>query len=437
MFDAIKNVLLNHNRYKTASNAVIVSCFFNPENSPYRVLAFQKFYRSIKHLNHRIIECLIGETQPQLPDSEFITRVSTKSLLWHKEALLNKVIADLPPEFEYVFWVDADVLFANSHWLTDAVKVLEDGAMVVQPFEYCVHLGRNEMQPSFDVAEAAKTVSQPLNRHPLLWRSFASNHENGLSAESNYDKHGHVGFAWGARRSVLNQVPLYDKALIGGADHIMAHAAAGQIVHPCIAKSFTDDLADVKAWSKRFYSVVDGKIGYAPGVLLHLWHGEIEKRQYLKRIQDFTKQAKQINERDENGLYVQTGQNAYMDNYYRQREVYGATDFGDYDDDDFATDMGYTVAAFVATHPQQPFTQQQSPDWNAISNSPQPDPYSTPVEATYPVAPDVASTPVEADYNYPNVDTTPVEASYDSPTLSHMDNPVDSTPVEADSGNFS
>ena len=73
MFDFFKNTFLNQNRYKTHSDAVVISCFYNPLNSPYRLLGFQKWYRSIRHLNHRIIECLIGDdAKPQLPSSPFI-----------------------------------------------------------------------------------------------------------------------------------------------------------------------------------------------------------------------------------------------------------------------------------------------------------------------------------------------------------------------------
>ena len=107
-----------------------------------------------------------------------------------------------------------------------------------------------------------------------------------LWQDQNYNNHGHVGFAWGARREVLEAVPLFDRALIGGADHIIAHAAAGQIPHPCIAKSFTDNLEEVMAWSHQFYRVTQGKIGYVKGDLYHLWHGDINKRQYLKTRAD-------------------------------------------------------------------------------------------------------------------------------------------------------
>ena len=95
MFDLIKNKTVFANKYHTHSEAMIVSCFFNPQNSPYRIKAFKMWYESIKHLNHSIIECVIGDAQPQLEESENIKRVYTENLLWHKEALLNKVSAPI------------------------------------------------------------------------------------------------------------------------------------------------------------------------------------------------------------------------------------------------------------------------------------------------------------------------------------------------------
>lgn len=343
MLTWLKNQFLNRNRYRTSPQAVIIACFYNPLNSPYRLLAFQKWYRSIKHLNHRIIECLIGDqTKSQLPKSKFISQIKTQSLLWHKEALLNRVISELPSTFQYVFWLDTDVLFTNPNWLVEAVEQLQTNNLV-QPFEYCVHLQRHQLKPDFRVDDYRATASESI-RHPQLWRSFASNFGNGLARDTNYDRHGHVGFAWGARREILDQMSLYDKALIGGADHIMAHAAAGQIPHPCIAKSFTDNLEEVETWSKKFYQLVKGRIGFVSGDLYHIWHGDVQNRQYLKRIKDFTPEAKRINLKDQNGLYVKSGNNQYMKQYYLQREVSDLyeDDFDDFDDG-FYQDMGYSI----------------------------------------------------------------------------------------------
>lgn len=321
MFDLIKNKTFFANKYHTHSEAVIISCFFNPQNSPYRIKAFKTWYESIKHLNHSIIECVIGDSQPQLEENKNIKRVYTENLLWHKETLLNKIIADLPKEYKYIFWVDADVIFTNLDWLVAGVNVLQTNN-IIQPFEYCVHLEMDEDRPSFSMDELRGT-HLPNKINNKVWRSFCANFASSqLWKDDVYNNHGHVGFAWAAKREVLETVPLYDRALIGGADHIIAHASAGQIPHNCITNSFTDNIDEINEWSERFYKVVDGKIGYVKGDLYHIWHGDIDKRQYLKRVKDFTSNIKKISHRDENGLFITTkDDDEYMKKYFTQREV--------------------------------------------------------------------------------------------------------------------
>ena len=322
VLDFIKNNFLYGNKYKTHSEAVIIACYYNPTNNPYRLKAFNEFYNSIKHLNHRIVECVIGDVKPELPENEFISRIFTKTTLWHKESLLNGIISKLPPEFKYVFWIDADVILTNQNWMQDAVAELQKNRMV-QLFEYCVHLDKDYLRPDFNL-DKAKLTCGTAKRHPSVWRSFGANHISGTSGLDNYDKHGHVGFAWGIRRYLLDAMPLYDKALIGGADHIMAHAAVGQIGHSCIMKSFTDDIDAVNKWSETFYKIIGGQLGFVKGDLYHIWHGDVAKRQYLKRIQDFTSTAKEITERDENGLFVSKNDD-YVKKYMEHRENTGDT----------------------------------------------------------------------------------------------------------------
>lgn len=323
MLDFIKNCTIYTNKYKTNSEAIIVSCFFNPLGSEYRTIAFNHFYESIKHLPHRIVECVIGDAEAELPENENIKRVYTKSMLWHKEALLNNIISELPSQYKYIFWVDADVIFTNKSWLTEGVKELKKNN-IIQPFEYCVHLDKDEFEPSFNLDEVIyRNDLTPNDVNNKVWRSFCANYTNSSLWKSDvYNDHGHVGFAWGARREVLEKMPLYDKALVGGADHIIAHAAAGQIAHNCINKSFTDDIDSINEWSKKFYEVVQGKIGYVSGELYHIWHGDIKKREYLKRVQEFTGKSKGIVEKDEHGLYVaNNNEDKYVKDYFRNREV--------------------------------------------------------------------------------------------------------------------
>ncbi len=322
----LRNTFMNSGRYKEHSEAVIIACYFNPQESPYRRKAFDKFYHSIKHLNHLILECVIGNAKPELHmyDDKNIQVVHTENLLWHKESLLNLAVQKLPSKYKYVFWVDADVTFTNLNWLRDSVAEFKAGANIIQPFEYCVHLEKDAIKPPFDVDMWALNKAYTKPGMKRMWRSFCANCVNDETAANSkdYDTHGHVGFAWGAKREVLEKVPLYDKALIGGADHIIAHAAAGHIPCSCMNKSFTEDLDNVYDWSKEFYAVVQGKIAYTKGNLFHTWHGDIEKRQYLKRIQEFTPETKEITEKDANGLYVtKKGDSPYIKKYFDHREV--------------------------------------------------------------------------------------------------------------------
>ena len=303
---------------------IIISCYFNPVNAPYRLKAFNRFYEGIKQYNHKIVECVIGKNKPQLPDS--FEKIYTSSLLWHKETLLNNIIKSLPAKYKYIFWVDADIIFTNPNWLEEGAKAMAAGANIVQPFEYCVHLEKDRLTPDFNVNAYKKSCSNPMTRHKSLWRSFCSNFASGLYASRNYDAHGHVGFVWGIKREVYDKIPggLYDKALIGGADHIMAHAAAGQINNACITESFSEEIDSINTYSRGFYAAVNGKIGYALGDIYHIWHGDVKDRQYLKRIKDFAPIAKDIDERDDNGLYIQDEDDSnYMLQYLLMREALG------------------------------------------------------------------------------------------------------------------
>lgn len=351
LIDTFNNVVFNRNRYRTHSEAIIISCFWNPQNSPYRLIAFQKFYNSIKHLNHRIIECVIGDSKPQLPDSPYIVRLTSDSLLWHKESLLNALVRVLPDSYKYVFWLDADIRFSNLDWMPQSVELMEKGINILQPYEYCVHLERNQTNPTFNVEAAAKNFKFDPARK--MWRSFCANYGTPEGNSREYNTHGHVGFAWGARREILRQMPLYDRALIGGADHIMAHAAAGQVPHECIIKAFRDDIENVEPWMNDFASLIDGRVGFIPGNVYHYWHGDIGKRQYLQRIKDFTLKSKEIQDRDANGLWVKKD-DPYISKYFQQREV-PAEDIG-YDgfDEGFFEDMGYMLSDLMCQLTPEP-----------------------------------------------------------------------------------
>ncbi len=283
--------------YQPDPETFVISCYFNTNSYASRRKNFDIFYQQLRrsNVNYLIAECVFGDENFQLPIDERILRFHSKSKLWQKENLLNLLIKQLPPTCKYVFWLDADVLFTNNNWIPEAVEVLKTNA-ICQPFSIAVRLEKDEFEPGFNVQGSTILVDFPNFKLPpqtRLWRSFAYNYckNKHLSDSSIFDIHGHTGFAWGARREILESFPLYDKAIVGTGDHIMAHASVGQIPHNCLEKAFTDNqqLDDIYDWSKKFSQITENKLGFVEGELWHLWHGDLQNRQYLKRTQQFSK----------------------------------------------------------------------------------------------------------------------------------------------------
>jgi hypothetical protein len=140
--------------------------------------------------------------------------------------------------------------------------------------------------------------------------------------------HGYPGVAWAARRELLARHGLYDAAIVGAGDELFAHALGGGFGGSCarritgadpggrprLVKLVVSRLERV-AWPRRLaewgvartvggapaapsgapfyahyvrwaipvYRDVRGRAGCAPGLVLHLWHGEPADRGHAAR----------------------------------------------------------------------------------------------------------------------------------------------------------
>lgn len=273
----IRNLL---NRNKTAT----ICCYYNFKNNPYRLKNFYEFFGQIKTKDFYIIELSMSRLDSQLttiqelyPD-KYMNIIGTQQL-WQKEALLNILIQQLDSSYKNVLWLDADVIFHNKNWYNDTVEKLKTHNFI-QLFSHYRHLTKEQSAHTLDLDR--------LNTDgPSFGFQYSPIDLHDTSSSPIYQIHGHVGFAWGAKLSILKELPLYDRAVFGGADHIMAHAAAGHINHICIEKTFADQqLEEVRYYSKKLAKLVNKKLTYTPGTLSHLWHGDLEKRDYFNRIKN-------------------------------------------------------------------------------------------------------------------------------------------------------
>lgn len=248
-----------------------VTSFFNPAKFSSRKRNYDIFRNHLRLQNVPLltVEVSFGSDRPEL-DGDDVAHVRTGSILWQKEASLNLAIRNLPPSVEYVAWVDSDVIFLNENWAEDSIRALRDRFKLVQPFAKVARL------PSLD----GNSVSDPVK----VSRGFAA----GLNSVGYFDfegslqlTFGETGFAWVARRELLETNKLYSGAILGGGDLLMAYAAVGaEHKYPYLSSRQRQHFIE---WSRPFYEEIRKKVTYCLGTLCHLHHGSLVDRQYNSR----------------------------------------------------------------------------------------------------------------------------------------------------------
>lgn len=275
----------------------VITCFFNPQNYRSRVENFAIFARAMQRRRIPLyaVEAIFPGQSSQIIQYCEVLTVRCETVLWQKESLLNLLLRSLDWRYEAIVWCDADVLFENPTWFRTLKMRLKKYA-VVQPFAEALRLPRGARRAT---------------RRAERFRSFAAvyTQKPQLLLGGDFAAHGHTGFAWAARRAVLAEYGLYDAMIAGSGDHVMAHAFAGDFSSRCIRRIMADNephIAHFTQWAQKIYPYVRAQIGYVPGRLLHLWHGETENRRYVDRNRElaaFGFDPDKHLARDERGLW--------------------------------------------------------------------------------------------------------------------------------------
>ncbi len=193
-------------------------------------------------------------------------QVRTFFELWHKENCLNLAIQQLPDDWEYVAWIDADVMFTRADWVQETIEQLQH-YMVVQMFSHATDL---------------TSRYEPIRTQTGFVYDWYHNPES--VERGGYATFSHPGYAWAARREALDAVGgLIDFAILGSADRHMACALIGKAdysFHADVTQAYKDA---VLAWEDRAVTNLKMDVGYVSGTLLHHYHGPKAKRGYNDR----------------------------------------------------------------------------------------------------------------------------------------------------------
>jgi hypothetical protein len=268
--------------YEPPDDLWVVACHYNPLRYASALGNLRTFLAVLEasRMNRLVVECAFGDAPFELPPAPWVVQVRARDLMWQKERLLNLAVGRLPASCRKVAWLDCDILFDNPSWAVRTSELLEEFA-VVQPFTWSVWLGRGGTREG--------------GGGECLSFGAVYRHDPELSRLIHYDRHGHTGFAWAARRELLDRHGLYDGCIAGGGDHLAAHGFCGHLDEPCVAMITGPDGSPhrehYRAWADPVARDVAGRIAAAPGSALHLWHGDLVNRGYVQRHRDLSRLA--------------------------------------------------------------------------------------------------------------------------------------------------
>lgn len=280
-----------------SSDFWVITCYFNPARYKTKRRNFDAFMAGMREAgaNVLVVESAFNDDPFELEPGENVLQLRGTGVMWQKERLLNIAAAQLPPSARKIGWFDGDIIFKEPDWLERTSRAL-DRYMVVQPFSHAVRLHRDNKDNGSGVLD--ESFASMFVRDPRPARALP------------YQRHGHTGYAWAARRELFEHCGLYDACLTGSGDHIMAHAfAAGMKNSPCMTHTFRGSPEYARhflRWGFAARDLVGAKLGVVPGRILHLWHGDLVDRRYADREREFRRLGfdpdKHL-ELDESGLW--------------------------------------------------------------------------------------------------------------------------------------
>ena len=193
----------------------------------------------------------------------------TRDRVWLKENLVNVAVAELPRDWKYVAWIDADVTFLNSNWVVDTMKELKK-ADVVQMWHTAVNFG-----PNCEALKIDKSFAYMLKGSRTPW------------TQSDRYGHWHPGYAWACTRGAWGRMGgLVDWAILGSGDRHVAMALAGRALQSAPGNIHQNYKTLLEEYQKSCKGL---SVSWVPGTIIHHWHGSFVNRRYRERWEILTR----------------------------------------------------------------------------------------------------------------------------------------------------
>jgi hypothetical protein len=258
-----------------AQTLYVAAAYSNPHNWRSRRVLFAEFMRYMRALPN--VRLFVGElaygtdpfhlTSAANPDH---LQLRANQILWHKENILNLVIAKkFPANWQYGAYCDGDFSFSRRDLATATIKMLQTNDWV-QLFSDYTNLSADQRMLSNNSGFAwCRKAGKP-------WQGNYGNVEVGAP-----------GGAWGFRRDAFEASgALIDFCITGSADWHMAFGLYGIAdAHPTIKYGSVGYVQAINAWQLRAFTVAKRGTAHLDCHATHYWHGAMIDRGYATRWQ--------------------------------------------------------------------------------------------------------------------------------------------------------
>lgn len=257
---------ISEREYDGEDKLCVITTYFNSSN-------YENLRKNYLTFKDNINKCGVDLFTIELSfDDNFFIDESDKNIriigdentiMWQKERLLNILLEKIPEEYNNIAWIDCDVIFENPNWVNEINDKLHSYKML-QLFE---NVSFYNESGSID------------NTNEGLIKNISK-----LKTDKFVDMTKHPGLGWAIRREIITNTKFMDLNILGGADTIMALAGIGSL-----EKNYVYNLMNIKwysqvmIWSNNFFKSINKSIFYVSGNVLHLYHGNVNNRQYEKR----------------------------------------------------------------------------------------------------------------------------------------------------------
>jgi hypothetical protein len=241
--------------------------------------------------------------------------------IWVKEAMINATVARLPHDWRYVAWIDGDVTFLNPDWVQETIQQLQHFD-VIQMWQHAIDLDPNGLPNGTQFTGFPASMLEGAPPAPTSKAQNGYYHPRTMRF--------HPGYAWASTRHAWQTFGgLLDVNIVGGGDHQMAHGLYGTADQAIPFESTAGNRNAVMAWQTNALALKHN-VGFAPGTLVHHWHGKKARRGYFDRWQILARNAfDPVTDlkRDAYGLWQLAGNKPKLRDdlraYFRQRQEDG------------------------------------------------------------------------------------------------------------------